>query len=243
MTIALSSCGPPRRAIIRTAAPLAALAVCASCTLVYEWHDERCFRKVLKRGEQRAREHLDAVRASRRLIGCRTLAIIAREQRIENNAGHAADLARELIAHHARESRPRVRAAIVGVCLRNAGVGVDEATQLLTSELTSGEFPVAAAYTLASLRPAGAFQAISMAYAAAPADAYPLRYELLGALWLLGDVRAIPVIEAALAEMTAPASRWDERIYRMERARYAKALASRLARLRAVAAATAAGGT
>jgi hypothetical protein len=193
----------------------------------YEWRDEPYIRKVYNRGEQRAMARMRSFWADDREIGARALGVIAREARAAGEEPRARRLAAELIALYQREDESGVRGTILALCLRDAGKGDAVVHAFLKSRLHSGEHPAAAAYTLASLRPEGAFEAIHDAYV--KASDYELRYELLGALWLLGDARAVPVLAGALAEVEGS---WPARVHHMKKAIYRRALAGRLQTLK-----------
>jgi hypothetical protein len=193
----------------------------------YEWRDEPYVRKVHRRGERKALQQMRSFWIDDREIGARALAVIAREAREAGDETTARRLAHELMDHYRRERDFETRGVILALCLREAGEGDPQVQAFLKSRLNSGEHPAAAAYSLASLRPPGAFEAIAAAYRRA--RSHGLRYELLGALWLLGDRRAIPLIEGALAELDRE---WPERVHGMRKALYRRALAGRLRSLR-----------
>ncbi len=198
----------------------------------YEWRDEPYIRKVHRGGERRALARMRSFWADDRDIGARALGVIAREARSAGQESRARRLAAELIRHYQREDKSGVRGTILALCLRDAGEGDPMVHAFIKSRLHSGEHPAAAAYTLASLRPEGAFEAIHDAYV--KASDYELRYELLGALWLLGDARAVPVLAGALAEVDAE---WPARVHHMKKLLYRRALAGRLQSLRTACAA------
>lgn len=200
--------------------------------LWYEWRDEPYLRKVYRGGERKALARMRSFWHDDREIGARALAVIAREARAAGDEETARRLARQLMDHYRREDNYETRGIIVALCLREAGEGDSEVCGFLKSRLNSGEHPVAAAYSLATLRPTGAFEAISAAYE--KTRDHEIRYELLGALWLLGDARAIPLLERALAEIDAG---WPSRVHHMKKPLYRKALAGRLETLRAACAA------
>jgi hypothetical protein len=193
----------------------------------YEWRDEPYIRKVYARGERRALERMRSPCEDDREIGARALAVIAREARQAGDEERARRLARELMDLYDREDNEETRSIILALCLREAGEGDAAVAGFLKSRLHSAEHAAAAAYSLASLRPPGAFEAISEAYSRA--EDFGRRYELLGALWLLGDRRALPLFERALDEID---DSWPERIHHMRKADYKRALAGRLRTLR-----------
>ncbi len=196
--------------------------------LWYEWRDEPYVRKVYRDGEARALARMRCFWHDDREIGARALAVIAREARAAGDEETARRLARELMDHCRREENYETRGIIIALCLREAGEGDSEVHSFLKSRLNSGEHPVAAAYSLATLRPTGAYEAISAAYE--KTRDHEIRYELLGALWLLGDARAIPLLEKALAEIDTS---WPPRVHHMKKKMYRKALCGRLETLKA----------
>lgn len=210
---------------------LAALAA-AGCKQhwLYEWRDEPYIRPVFEKGEKAALARMRSMWADDRDMGCRALSVMAREARAAGEEAVARRRARALMDHYAGERDPEVRSTILALCLREAGEGDVAVHAFLKSKLNSGEHPASAAYALAALRPAGAFECL--AAACARSRDFELRWELLGALWLLGDRRAVPVLEGALAEIEAA---WPERVHHMRKEDYKKALAGRLVTLRAAA--------
>ena len=198
----------------------------------YEWRDEPYIRPVFLRGERAALARMRSLWIDDREIGCRALGTLAREARLRGEEDVARRMARALMDHFEAESNPETRSLILAVCLREAGREDAEVHAFLKSRLNSGEHPAAAAISLAALRPEGAFEALSSALRRARDPG--LRYELLGALWLLGDRRALPLLERALQDVDAE---WPERVHGVTRAECRRALAGRLQTLRAACAA------
>lgn len=221
--------------MIRRAAPpaLAFLLAVAGCgrRALYEWRDEPYLRPVYAAGEAAAREAMASRFADDRDIGCRVLSVIGREARRDGDEAKAREVARVLMLHCERETNPVVRSVVLAVCLRNVGAGDEAVHAFLKDRAALGGEPASAAYALAALRAPGAFEAIAGRYRVARGAG--TRYELLGALWLLGDARAVGLLEEAAADMERPRSSWPERIHHMRRGDCAKALRSRLATLRA----------
>lgn len=217
-----------RRLVLAAAAALVAL-VAGGCKRhwFYEWRDEPYVRPVFRKGEAAALAWMDSVWVDDREIGVRALGVHAREARARGDEATARRLARRLMDHYETESCPETRGLILALCLREAGEGDAEVHAFLVAKLAAGEHPAAAAQSLAALRPPGAFEAIDAALRRCAS--FETRYELLEALWLLGDARAVPVLERVLAEFD---STWPERIHRQPRAECRKALAGRLETLR-----------
>jgi len=214
---------------VAAAAALAALAA-GGCKRhwFYEWRDEPYVRPIFRKGEAAALAYMDSVWVDDREIGVRALAVHAREARERGDEATARRLARRLMDHYETESCPETRGLILALCLREAGEGDAEVHAFLVARLLAGEHPAAAAQSLAALRPPGAFEAIEGALRRSAS--FETRYELLEALWLLGEARAVPVLERALAEFD---SAWPERIHHQRRAECRRALAGRLETLRA----------
>lgn len=208
---------------------LAALAT-AGCKrrAFYEWRDEPYIRPVYRGGERAALRRMKSRWPDDREIGCRALAVMAREARAKGQEEKARRYARTLMDHYATETSADTRSVLLALCLREAGRGDKVVGAFLASKVNSGEHPASAAYALAALKPPGAFESISAAFERA-AD-FETRYELLGALWLLGDRRAVPIYEKTLAEID---SAWPARVHHMKKGDYKKALAGRLETLRA----------
>jgi hypothetical protein len=223
----------PAARLLLVAALLAGTAGCKR-RCWYEWRDEPYVRPVFLKGERAALARMGSGWADDREIGCRALGVLAREARRRGDEAAARRMARKLMEHFETESNPETRSIILVLCLREAGREDAEVHAFLKSRLNSGEHPVAAAYSLASLRPDGAFEALSSALTRARDCG--LRYELLGALWLLGDRRALPLLEGALEEIDAE---WPERVRGTPRAECRRALAGRIETLRAACAAEA----
>ncbi len=216
-----------RRALL--VAVLAALTL-AGCKrrAFYEWRDEPYLRPVYAEGEKAALRRMKSRWADEREIGCRALAVMAREARAGGDEKTARRHARALMDHYATETSAETRAVLLALCLREAGRGDKVASAFLASKLNSDQHPASAAYALAALRPPGAFETISAALERS--KSFEVRYELLGALWLLGDPRAVAIYEKTLAEID---SRWPARVHHMKKRDYRKALAGRLETLRA----------
>jgi hypothetical protein len=195
---------------------------------LYEWRDEPYIRPVFKKGEEKALARMSSMWVDDREIGVRALGALAREARERGDETKARELAGKLMTHYETERNPETRSMILAVCLREAGNGDSTVHAFLKSKLNSGEHPAAAAYCLATLRPPGTFGAISSALN--HSEDFELRYELLGALWLLGDARAVPILERELAAVD---EHWPERVHHMKKPDYRKALAGRLDTLKA----------
>jgi hypothetical protein len=217
----------------RLAASILALASACGCgrRIFYEWRDEPYVRPCYAAGEEEALRRLDSVFADERDIGSRALSVMAREARLSGEEAKARRLARVLMMQFERESNPSVRSTILAIGLRNAGAGDEEVHAFLRERLARRESPVSAAHALASLGARGAFEAIAGVYDSTADRA--VRYELLGALWLAGDARAIPLYERALEEIEEVCSSWPEKIHSMKKEAYARTLRSRLETLRA----------
>ena len=214
---------------------------------LYEWRDEPYLRPVYASGEGAARARMASRFADERDIGCRVLSVIGREAARAGDEEKAREAARVLMKHCEYESNPVVRSVILGLCLRNVGAGNAEVTDFLKGRVAFGGESASAAYALAALDSPGAFESIAARYRHAhqgrpnlrrnltygAVGDYGLRYELLGALWLLGDARGVGVLEEALAEMRRPWTSWPEKIHHMRRAECARALSSRLETLKA----------
>ena len=207
--------------------------------MLYEWRDEPYMRPVYAAGEAAARERIGSRFADDRDIGCRVLSVIGREAARSGDAAKAREIASVLIAHCEHERSPAVRSTILAVCLRNVGEGDARVHEYLNTKIAFGGESASAAYALAALRAPGAFEAMAARYCVVGDHelGYELSYELLGALWLLGDARGVPILEAALADMEGPLTSWPERIHHMRREDCATALRSRLETLRRASAA------
>jgi hypothetical protein len=202
----------------------------------YEWRDEPYLRPVYAAGEGVARARMASRFADERDIGCRTLSVFGREAARAGDTAKARELARVLIMHCEHEPNPMVRSVILAVCLRNVGAENEEVHEFLKGRVAFGGESASAAYALAALGAPGAFESIAARYRAV--GDYGLKYELLGALWLLGDARAVGVLEEALAEMERSWTSWPKRIHHMRREMCVAALRSRLVTLRASVAAS-----
>jgi len=207
--------------------------------MLYEWRDEPYMRPVYAAGEAAARERMRSRFADDRDIGCRVLSVIGREAARSGDAAKAREIAGALIARCEHEPNASVRSTILAVCLRNVGKGDERVHEFLKNRIAFGAESASAAYALAALGRKGAFETIAARYRAAGGHelGYELRYELLGALWLLGDPRGVEILEAALADMEGPLTSWPERIHHMRREDCATALRSRLETLRRASAA------
>ena len=197
----------------------------------YEWRDEPYLRPVYAAGETAARERMGSVFADDRDIGCRTLSVIGREAARAGNTSKAREVASVLMSHCEHETSPMVRSVLLAVCLRNVGAGNEDVHAFLKERVAFGNESASAAYALAALGCPGAFEAI-VARCRAVGD-YGLKYELLGALWLLGDARGVGVLEKALVEMEGLWSLWPAKIHHMPRKMCIAALRSRLETLKA----------
>jgi len=205
--------------------------------MLYEWRDEPYMRPVYASGEAAARERMGSRFADDRDIGCRVLSVIGREAARAGNIAKAREMAGALIAHCEHEPNASVRSTILAVCLRNVGEGDERVHEYLKKKAAFGAESASAAYALAALGGRGAFEAIAGRYRAVGDHElrHELRYELLGALWLLGDARGVDILETALADMEGPLTSWPRRIHHMRREDCAAALRSRLETLRATA--------
>jgi hypothetical protein len=198
--------------------------------IFYEWRDEPYLRPCFKAGEEEAHRRMSSRFADERDIGCRALSIMGREAARAGDAQKAREVARALITHYPTETSLDVRATIVAVCVRNVGAGDEAVSAFLKERLATHDMVACAAYSLATLKPPGCYETIRRAYdAAVHTGNYDLRYEILGALWLLADARAIRLYEDALREV--PRS-WPKKIHHMKKATYERALRSRLETLR-----------
>jgi hypothetical protein len=210
---------------------LLAAASCCNRRMLYEWRDEPYLRPVYARGRAEAVERMGSIFASERDIGCRALAVIGREALGSGDRATAREIARALMDHYRAEANLQIRSSILALCLRDVGAGDDDVTAFLEERLATYDMVAASAFALASLKPGGAYEAIERAYAMTlRARDHEHAYELLMALWLLGDARAVGAFEAALAELDRT---WPAEIHHMKRPAYAKALAGRLETLRA----------
>jgi hypothetical protein len=208
---------------------------CRGRRILYEWRDEPYLRPCYARGEEEARARMRSRFAQDRDIACRVLSVIGREAMRRGDRAKAREIARDLMARYAVEPDREVRSAIVALCLRDVGAGDDDVRAFLLARLEKGETPASAAFALAALKCEGAFEGLAAAYdRSRSCGDFSLAWELLGALWLLGDGRAVAILESALAEMDAA---WPSEIRHMKRATCARTLASRLETLSAAAAA------
>jgi hypothetical protein len=202
----------------------------------YEWRDEPYLRPVYAGGEDAARERMASRFPDERDIGCRTLSVIGREAARGGNTSKAREAARVLMLHCEHEPDPTVRSVILALCLRNVGAGDEDVYEFLKGRVAFGGESASAAYALASLGAPGAFESIEARYRVV--EDHGLKYELLGALWLLGDARGVGVLEEALEEMERSWTSWPKRIHHMRREMCVAALRSRLETLRASVAAS-----
>jgi hypothetical protein len=198
---------------------------------LYEWRDEPYLRPVYAAGETPARERMGSVFADDRDIGCRTLSVIGREAARAGDTSKAQEVARVLMSHCEHETSPMVRSVLLAVCLRNVGAGNEDVHAFLKKRVAFGTESASAAYALAALEAPGAYEAIVARYGAV--RDYGLKYELLGALWLLGDAGGVGVLEKALAEMEGLWSPWPKKVHHMPREMCAAALRSRIETLKA----------
>lgn len=196
------------------------------CGMLYEWKDEPYIRPVYLAGEAAAREKAASGSARERDMGYRALAVLAEEARRAGREGEARRLAGLLMECYDRESDPEAQSSLAAVCLRDAGRGDERVCAFLAERLRRGLTPVSCAETLAALRAPGALRDIAAAYDAT-AD-YEIKYELLNALWLLGDSAARPYFAKATGEDRAA---WPDKIHHMDKTVYMKNLESRLASL------------
>jgi len=197
---------------------------------LYHWRDEPYLRPVYAGGEEAAHARMQSRGVADRDIGCRVLSVIGREALRTGDQETARRTARDLMAHYQTEPSLIVRASIMSLCLRNVGTGDEDVAKFLKERIARIDMVASASYTLAVLRPAGAFEAIKGAYdTARDTGNFEHRYELLLALWLLGDARAVPLFESSIAEVE---KEWPARIHNMKKKTYARTLASRLETLR-----------
>ena len=192
----------------------------------YEWRDEPYIRPVYEMGEKEALDRVRSISADDRDIGCRALAVYAGEALREGRLEKVREYASLFMDVYEREESPQVRSSIAGICLREAGPGDGRVYRFLKQRLRRLQEPAAAAYSLASLKAPGAFEEISLAFASS-VD-FELKYELLGALWLLGDARARRLYKETLAEIDTV---WPEEIHHLPKPVYKRTLLSRLERL------------
>jgi hypothetical protein len=213
----------------------------------YEGHDDWWLRPLLKDMDDAApaRHYIAEGDALRKLVGCRALALIAAHKRRRGDVAEARAMTQELVAcFNQAGDAVRLKRSIVGICVRDAGRGDPAATQFLRTVLSDPQdkrYRAGAAWTLAARDMGGTFADIKPAYDEALVDGdSSLAYELLGAMWLLGDAQALQVIDQAISEMEAAengdshlAARWPGSMHRVTREWYMNALRSRRDRLSA----------
>ena len=193
---------------------------------MYEWRDEPNIRPVVAEGRDAAVEDLKSTWDDDRTIACRALGQLAAAALDRGDATEARRIAQTLMAHFERETSHQVRSVILALALRDIGQENDAVKSFLLARLAADELPVAAAYSLAVLRPPGTFEAI---HAAVLRSEPERRYELLQAMWLLGDPRAVPVFRDQLRAIERD---WPSHIHNMDKHQYRKVLLGRLQTLR-----------
>ena len=189
----------------------------------YEWKDEPYVRPVYEQGEEAALEEMSSSLSNNRDVGCRALAVMGEQAFKRGDRMTAHRIAEILMNHYASEENPQVRSTVVAVCLRDTGRDDPEVEEFLRKCIRSDDELVAAAYTMAANHVSGAFEEISSAFASA--SDYELKYELLGALWLLGDGRAVEIYHRNIADVDRD---WPEEIHHMPKKMYIKTLRSRM---------------
>lgn len=199
---------------------LATMLSTSACRM-YEWRDEPCIRPVVAEGVAAAIDDLTSFWDDDRTIACRALGQLAIAALDRGDAAEARRIAQLLMDHFERESCHQVRSVILALVLRDIGRNNDDVKSFLLARLAADELPVAAAYTLAVLRPPGAFEAM---HAAVLRSEPERRYELLQAMWLLGDPRAVPVFREQLRDMDRD---WPDHIHHMDKSQYRKVLLGR----------------
>jgi hypothetical protein len=195
-------------------------ALLAGCSF-YEWRDEPYIRPLVATGLDGAVAELRSGSSDDRSVACRALGQLGRTARERGDGREAARIAGLLMEHFAHEPSHEVRSVIVALALRDVGRDDPAVTAFLFRQLAGDDVPVAAGYTLAALRPDGTFEAL---YAAVQQSPFERRYELLLALWLLGDARAAPVFETELDRLD---SDWPDVIHHMPKAQYRAVLEGR----------------
>jgi len=209
--------------IVRSAFLLVALL--SSCRM-YEWRDEPCIRPVVAEGVEAAIEDLKSYWDDDRTIACRALGQLAVAAIDRGDSAEAGRIAQVLMDHFRTETSHQVRSVILALALRDIGRDNDDIKAFVLARLAADELPVAAAYTLAVLRPPGSFEAM---HAAVQRSEPERRYELLQAMWLLGDPRAAAVFRNQLAKLDRD---WPDYIHNMDKAQYTKVLQGRAQTLR-----------
>jgi len=194
--------------------------IAASCRM-YEWRDEPCIRPVVADGSAAAIEDLRSGGQDDRTIACRALGQLAAEAIGRGDADEARRIAKILMDHFAKETSHQVRSVILALALRDIGHANEDVKAFVLARLAADELPVAAAYTLAVLRPPGTFEAIHRAVLRHEPEQ---RYELLQALWLLGDPRANAVFAGQLQQIDQT---WPDQIHHMDKAQYRQVLLAR----------------
>ena len=128
--------------------------------------------------------------------------------------------------HFQTETSHQARSVILALALREIGQDNDDVKAFVLARLAADELPAAAAYTLAVLQQTGTFEAN---HAAALRHAPAQRYELLLAMWLLGDARGIAVFDDQLAKLDRD---WPDHIHNMAKDQYRSVLLARAQSLR-----------
>lgn len=193
---------------------------------MYEWRDEPNIRPVVAEGRDAAVEDLSSTWDDDRTIACRALGQLAATALERGDVGESRHIANILMAHFEHEASHQVRSVILALALRDIGQDNDTVKTFLLARLAADQLPAAAAYTLAVLRPPGTFEAI---HAAVLRSEPERRYELLQAMWLLGDPRAVPVFRDQLRTIDRD---WPSHIHNMDKHQYRKVLLARQQSLR-----------
>lgn len=204
---------------------VATVLLVSSCRM-YEWRDEPCIRPVVAEGVEAAIADLASYWDDDRTIACRALGQLAIAALDRGDPVESRRIAQVLMDHFRTETSHQVRSVILALALRDIGHNNDDIKAFVLARLAADELPVAAAYTLAVLRPPGSFEAIDAAVKRSEPER---RYELLQAMWLLGDPRAGPVFRRQLAKLDRE---WPDYIHNMDKAQYTKVLRARARTLR-----------
>jgi len=193
---------------------------------MYEWRDEPNIRPVVAEGTEAAIDDLESVWEDDRTIACRALGQLAVAALDRGDVKEARRIAQLLMDHFESETSHQVRSVIVALALRDVGQNNDDVKSFILARLAADELPAAAAYTLAVLRPPGTFEAM---YEAVRRSEPERRYELLQAMWLLGDPRAVAVFRDQLRNLDRD---WPAHIHNMDKHQFRKVLLARAQTLR-----------
>lgn len=198
----------------------------ASGCRMYEWRDEPCIRPVVAAGVDSAIADLRSNWDDDRTIACRALGQLAAEAQARGDSKEAHRIAEVLMDHFQTETSHQARSVILALALREIGQDNDDVKAFVLARLAADELPAAAAYTLAVLQPTGTFEAL---HAAVLRHEPEQRYELLLAMWLLGDARGIAVFDDQLAKLDRD---WPDHIHNMAKDQYRSVLLARAQSLR-----------